>query len=208
LKPITDHRPTTLSDDLRMILDHAAGKAISLGEIVGVLRGRGFDVLVIILALPFCQPIPLPGLSTPFGLALMFFGFRIALRQRPWLPAWILRRRISHETLTKLVKGALAVARRMEKVVHPRLRFFKNWPSFTFLNGLAIVSSSFLLMLPLPIPFSNTIPAWAIVLLAAGMMEEDGAVIVAGYFMAGAAWTYLATLWWLGEAGIDRLGIL
>jgi hypothetical protein len=39
------------------------------------------------------------------------------------------------------------------------------------------------------------------------MMEEDGAVIVAGYFMAGAAWTYLATLWWLGEAGIDRLGL-
>jgi hypothetical protein len=44
------------------------------------------DVLVIILVLPFCQPIPLPGFSTPFGIALMIFGFRIALRQRPWLP--------------------------------------------------------------------------------------------------------------------------
>jgi hypothetical protein len=32
-------------------------------------------------------------------------------------------------------------------------------------------------------------------------------VIVAGYFMAGAAWTYLATLWWLGEAGVHRLGL-
>jgi hypothetical protein len=87
------------------------------------------------------------------------------------------------------------------------MRFFKRWPSFTVLNGLAIVSSAFLLTLPLPIPFSNTIPAWAILLLALGMMEEDGAVIVAGYFMAGAAWTYLATLWWLGEAGVHRLGL-
>jgi hypothetical protein len=201
------HRPTTLSDDLRQLLDHAGGRALALGEIVEVLRGRGMDVLVIILVLPFCQPIPLPGFSTPFGIALMIFGFRIALRQRPWLPRWVLRREIAHDTLVKLVKGALAVARRMEMIVHPRLRFFKRWPSFTVLNGLAIVSSAFLLTLPLPIPFSNTIPAWSILLLALGMMEEDGAVIVVGYFMAGAAWTYLAMFWWLGEAGVHRLGL-
>ncbi len=201
------HHPTTLSDDLRGLLDHAGGRALALGEVVEVLRGRGMDVLVVLLVLPFCQPIPLLGLSTPFGIALMVFGFRIALRQRPWLPRWVLRREIAHDTLAKLVKGALAVALRMEKVVHPRMRFFKRWPSFTALNGLAIVSSAFLLTLPLPIPFSNMIPAWAILLLALGMMEEDGAVIVAGYFMAGAAWTYLAMLWWLGEAGGHRLGL-
>ena len=204
---IAPHEPTTLSDDLRGLLDHARGRALALGEIVEVLRGRGMDVLVVLLVLPFCQPIPLPGLSTPFGIALMVFGFRIALRQRPWLPRWVLRREIAHDTLAKLVKGALAVALRMEKVVHPRMRFFKRWPSFTALNGLVIVSSAFLLTLPLPIPFSNMIPAWSILLLALGMMEEDGAVIVAGYFMAGAAWTYLAMLWWLGEAVGHRLGL-
>lgn len=184
----------------------AAGKALSLRQIVDVLRGRGFDVLVIILVLPFCQPIPLPGLSTPFGLALMFFGFRIALRQRPWLPDWLMRREISYETLHKIVTMTTAVAKRLEKVIHPRLRFVKSWWSFNALNGLAIASSAFLLMLPLPIPFSNTIPAWSIMLLALGMMEEDGAVIVLGYMMAGAAWTYLIMLWMLGEAGLTRLG--
>jgi hypothetical protein len=205
--PTAPYRPTTLSDDLRRLLDHAGGRALALGEIVEVLRGRGMDVVVVILVLPFCQPIPLPGLSTPFGIALMIFGFRIALRQRPWLPRWVLRREIAHDTLAKLVKGALAVARRMERVVHPRFRFFHRWPSFTVLNGLAIVSSAFILTLPLPIPFSNTIPAWSILLLALGMMEEDGVVIVAGYVAAGAAWTYLAMLWWLGEAGVHRLGL-
>ncbi|MEW6681910.1 MAG: exopolysaccharide biosynthesis protein [Nitrospirota bacterium] len=203
----TDQRPTRLSDDLRAILDRAAGNALSLRQIVEVLHGRGFDVLVIILVLPFCQPIPLPGLSTPFGLALMFFGLRIALRQRPWLPDCLLRREISYETLAKIVTTATAVAKRLEKVIHPRFRFMKQWWSFNAVNGLAIASSSFLLMLPLPIPFSNTIPAWSILLLALGMMEEDGAVIVLGYLMAGAAWTYIVTLWMLGEAGIQRLGL-
>lgn len=199
-------RRTTLSDDLRLILDRAAGNALSLRQIIDILRGRGFDVLVIIMVLPFCQPIPLPGVSTPFGLALMVFGARIALRRRPWLPERLLRREIPYHTLTKLVKGSLAVAQRLEKIVHPRLRLFKNWPSFNLLNGLAIVSSSFILMLPLPIPFSNTIPAWAILLLAVGMMEEDGAVIVGGYLIAGAAWAYLFFLWWVGNLGVERLG--
>ena len=199
-------QPRRLSDDLRMILDHAGGKSLSLGRVIEILHGRGFDVLVIILVLPFCQPIPLPGLSTPFGLALMFFGFRIAFRQRPWLPGWMLRREISYHALARIVAGVIAVAKRLERVIHPRFRFVKRWQSFTLLNGLAIASSSFLLMLPLPIPFSNMIPAWSILLLALGMMEEDGVVIVAGYVMAGAAWAYLAMLWWLGEAGIHSLG--
>jgi len=180
---------------------------LSLRQIVEVLRGRGFDVLVIILVLPFCQPIPLPGLSTPFGLALIFFGFRIALRQRPWLPEWLMRREMSYQTLHKIVTTTIAVANRLEEVIHPRFRFVKHWWSFNVLNGLAIASSAFILMLPLPIPFSNTLPAWSILLLALGMMEEDGAVIVLGYLMAGAAWTYLISLWMLGEAGIERLGL-
>lgn len=207
MTPETDQQPTRLSDELRAILDRAAGKTLSLRQIVDVLRGRGLDVLVIMLVLPFCQPIPLPGLSTPFGLALMLFGFRIALRQRPWLPDWLMRRELSYETLVKIVTTAIAVAKRLEKVVHPRLRFVKHWWSFNVLNGLAIASSAFLLMLPLPIPFSNTIPAWSILLMALGMMEEDGAVIVLGYLMAGAAWTYLVFLWMLGEAGIEKLGL-
>jgi hypothetical protein len=206
--PDADHRPTKLSDELSTILDRAGGKPLSLRQIVEILHGRGIDVVVIILVLPFCQPIPLPGLSTPFGLALMLVGLRIALRQRPWLPDWLLRREISYETLAKIIHGAVAVAKRLEKVIHPRLRFMKRWWSFNVVNGLAIASSSFLLMLPLPIPFSNTIPAWSILLLALGMMEEDGAVIALGYMMAGAAWMYLAALWLVGEAGLSRLGVL
>lgn len=205
-KSKTSHRPTRLSEDLRRILDQADGKGVTIGKIIEILHGRGFDVLIIILVLPFCTPIPLPGLSTPFGLILMFFGLRIALRQRPWLPKRLLNMEIPYPTLTKVVKGALAVSTRLEKVLHPRFRFFKDWPSFNFLNGLAILLSGLVLSLPLPIPFTNTIPAWSILLIAAGMMENDGAVIVAGYLMAGMTWVYLASLVWVGKAGLTWMG--
>jgi hypothetical protein len=38
-------------------------------------------------------------------------------------------------------------------------------------------------MFPLPIPFSNSIPAWAVVLLTIGMMEKDGLCVLLGYLM-------------------------
>jgi hypothetical protein len=38
-----------------------------------------------------------------------------------------------------------------------------------------------LLLLPLPIPFTNVLPALPIVLITLGMMERDGAFIAAGY---------------------------
>lgn len=155
------------------------------------------------MALPFCTPIPLIGLSTPFGFALMIFGLRIALRKRPWLPRRLLTRQIPYPTLHRIIGVTLKAAYYMEKILHPRLTFFHHWASFAVVNGLIITLNAFFLMLPLPIPFTNTLPALSIVMLAAGMMEEDGAAIVGGYLIAVATWAYFIFLWWVGKAGVE-----
>jgi hypothetical protein len=61
------------------------------------------------------------------------------------------------------------------------------------------------LVLPLPIPFSNNLPAWAILLIAAGLVERDGLFVALGYLMFAAGVAYL---WLFGEAaahGLDAL---
>jgi len=200
------HPPTRLSDDLRKILDHASGGGpITLGQMIHILHGRGFDVIVIILAFPFCTPIPLPGLSVPFGFILALFGCRIALRKRPWLPRMLLERQIPHVVMEKMITAVLKVTRYMEKVLHPRLRFFKQWASFSIVNGIVITICGLLLTLPLPIPLANGLPAFSIVLVAAGMMEEDGVAIFCGYLMAAVAASYIAFLWVFGKKGVDLL---
>lgn len=176
---------------------------MTLQEVIEILHGRGFNIILILMALPFCTPIPLPGLSTPFGFALMIFGLRIVVRKRPWLPEKLLTRKIPYATLNRIIGAALRAAYYLEKILHPRLRFFHRWNSFGVLNGLIITSNAFLLMLPLPIPFTNTLPALSILLIAAGMMEEDGAAIVGGYLTAVATWVYFVFLWWAGKAGIE-----
>jgi hypothetical protein len=59
-----------------------------------------------------------------------------------------------------------------------------------------------LLLLPLPVPFSNTIPAWAIMLMAGGLLERDGLFILAGYITA------LGAIVFFGAIGIFGLEVV
>lgn len=111
----------TLSDDLRHVLERAAGGPMTVARIVEVLQDRGFNILIIFMALPFCQPITPPGMSTPFGLVMLLLGLRIALHQPPWLPARLMRVEVSHGSLEKVIGIGLKIAGWLEKLVHPRL---------------------------------------------------------------------------------------
>jgi hypothetical protein len=58
---------------------------------------------------------------------------------------------------------------------------------------MMLVAAGFLL-LPLPIPLTNTVPAWVILLIAAGLLERDGVFIALGYVIAVASVVGLALL--------------
>src|SRR5688500_13635077 len=83
-------RPRKLSEELAMILREFEVETVTLREVLGLLHGRGYVLLIMLLALPFCTPVPLPGLSTPFGLIITIVGARIAFGAKPWLPARLL----------------------------------------------------------------------------------------------------------------------
>ena len=68
-------------------------------------------------------------------------------------------------------------------------------------NGLALIFGGVLLMAPLGlIPFSNTLPAFGILLLAVGMSQRDGLVVLAGYGMLVATVIYFGALAWAAYA--------
>jgi len=194
-----------LSDDLQALLARADGRELTIGQIIDTLHGRGFNVFVAFLVLPFCQPIPLPGISTPFGLVLLLYGFRVAIGREPWLPRRLLDVRISYPVLSKLVAAGSVLARWIERLIKPRLRAFTAAPPVRIVNGLAIMASAFVFMLPLPIPLSNAIPAWAVLLICLGMLQEDAAAMIAGYVATLAAWLYVGGLLWAGNAGLQRV---
>jgi hypothetical protein len=60
-------------------------------------------------------------------------------------------------------------------------------------------------MLPLPIPFSNSIPAWAVVLLATGMMEKDGLCVLLGHAAALGTWLFIGLTSAFAIRGVQSL---
>jgi hypothetical protein len=182
--------PSQLSHDLDSLRKRLQGRSLTLAELMQALKERGSAMLLVLLALPFCV-IAIPGLSTPFGIAICVMGGSLMIGHEPWLPRFVMRQRLSSVWLNQLLTGATTVARRIEKFVHPRLEFLHNGPGMRRLIGLAIVIAGLALMLPLPIPFSNSIPSFAILLLAIGMMEKDGFCVLLGHLTAIATWIFI-----------------
>src|SRR5215469_16447702 len=116
-----------LSTDLQMLHSRVKDKSLTLAELKRSLKGRGPAMLLILLALPFCF-IAIPGLSTPFGIAVCLIGACQVMGREPWLPRFILRRRLSSARLAQLLTGAITVARQLEKFVRPRLAFLHAGP--------------------------------------------------------------------------------
>ncbi|HYZ73287.1 MAG TPA: exopolysaccharide biosynthesis protein [Chthoniobacterales bacterium] len=194
------HLPT----DLEALQARVKDQALTLAELKQALKGRGSAVLLILLALPFCF-VAIPGLSMPFGIAISLIGVCQATGREPWLPSFIMRRRLSTARSTQLLTGAIKVARQLEKYVRPRLAFLHAGPAMLRLIGLGIVIAGVALMLPLPIPFSNSIPAWAVVLLAIGMMEKDGLFVLLGHFTAMGTWIFIGLTSAFAVGGFQRL---
>ncbi|HWL52856.1 MAG TPA: exopolysaccharide biosynthesis protein [Chthoniobacteraceae bacterium] len=191
-----------LSADLERLLSESHGEALTLGEIEQRLKGRGFALLTMLLAVPFVIP-NLPGLSTPFGLAIFLMGVRILAGRTPWLPQFVLKRSLSPAVAEKILRVLLKLANWMERLVRPRMHFISHWPGMRNLIGFGIAAGGLFLLLPLPLPLSNTFPAISILLLAAGMMERDGLCVLLGYAIGLLGLAYLGAWVFLGREGFE-----
>lgn len=191
--PPIHKRPRKLSEELARLHLHAGTRAVTLREVIYTLRGRAYLLLIILLVLPFIQPVPLPGLSTPLGLAIVLIALRLSLGQRPWLPMKIQRITLPAGFFGKVMTFTERLIRFLESVLRPRWAWLTGTTLLNQLHAIVVLVSAMILLLPLPIPFSNVLPAWAIFLLACGLMERDGLFVFLGYvaFLVGAAYFIL-----------------
>ena len=174
----------TLEEEIILLLQEAKLETISIREILHVLKDKGRFLILLLLSLPFCQPIQIPGLSTPFGLIIAFLGLRIAFGKKVWLPQKLLDKTVPGSTLQKILDKILYLVRKIKPWIYPRLTWFCNWPVLGKKgNGLIICFLGIFLALPLPIPLSNLMAAMSIFLIALGDLEDDGLLVLLGYLI-------------------------
>ncbi len=189
---------------LENLLLSANGNPVTLGTICEKLSGRGYGVLITLFSLPFCFPISIPGLSTPFGFVLAFLGLRVAFAKEPWWPKWILNKEVSYDVLNMVITKAFAVVQKLQKVLKPRLIVLSTHPIFHRLHGLLIFALAVLLSLPLPIPLTNMLTAVPIFCLGLGLLEDDGVAIIIAYVLALICFITFAGIFYFGNMGVHK----
>jgi hypothetical protein len=197
---------SSLSQELRQILESAGQQRLSIGALVDGIGDRGFGLILLLLSLPSALPVPAPGYSTPFGVLLALLGVQIlAGRPRPWLPAWARRVSIPERLAAGMLSGGAAFFARVEHLIRPR------WSGFTgkgghFLAGLIIVAMG--VLMAIPIPGTNTAPAAVVFLVGVALSEEDGLFLglasVLGVLAALFYGLILTVVFYFGAAGVGE----
>ena len=173
---------------LRALLDgFRAGdpdELLSLDKLLGGLGRRAFGMLLFIAVLPAFIPVPVGGAVS--GPLVMLIGFQILFgRRRPWLPRFIARRGPRRRTLVRFDDRISPWLARLERLVRPRLQPLLRHPLAAVLTGLLLVFLG--LLLSLPIPLTNYLFGFLLLLFALAMLERDGALMLVAW--AGGAIT-------------------
>ena len=192
----------SLGQQLADIIERLPPDALSLGELLQVFGDEGLLLLTILLTLVFLIPVSIPGVSTVFGAAILLVGVSRLINRPLWLPQRVKHKALPAARLRPGLTAGLVWVRRMEKISRPhRLRLFVDGPGQGVINNLAFILAALLLMAPFGfVPFSNTLPALALLLYAIGFIQRDGGAILLGHLANIGTIVYFSVL--IGGGGV------
>ncbi|ODS64930.1 MAG: exopolysaccharide biosynthesis protein [Arenimonas sp. SCN 70-307] len=197
----------SLGEQLRAAIDRLPSGPMRLGEVVDIFGDEGLLLLTALMVLVFLVPVSIPGVSTVFGGAILLVGLS-RLRGRPlWLPAKLRERELPGAKVRAALETGLVWARRFERISKPhRLAWLVVGRGWRLTGDLAFTSAAGLLMAPLGlVPFSNTLPAIALLLYAIGFIQRDGGAVLVGHLAQVATVAYFAFLALGGGAALSAL---
>ncbi|MFM7214107.1 MAG: exopolysaccharide biosynthesis protein [Verrucomicrobiota bacterium] len=199
--------PVSLSEQLSRIVSTPGDRPLDLTQLLAQTADRGPYALIILLCLPFMAPFSLPGVSNVFGVVIALLAWRIFQGRTPRLPRRLGERRIDGKVLAGVVRASIRVVHWIEKATRPRAKTWIRGDTARRVNALILIYGGIVLAAPIPpiIPLSNLTPSIGIVLVAAGMMEEDGVVLWMGYLATVAASAYIGFLIYIQSALILHL---
>jgi hypothetical protein len=153
--------------------------SITLGTLAARSGPQCFDLLIIGLALPLVAPLP-PGvadvLSAAIGLPLLFVTVQLVLgRKTLWLPKVIARRTIPRAAYLKALERAAPLLRRLDRRFGPRPQQRRDRiVRFGLEPAWRLAFLVLAILLFLPIPFTDSFVALALVCLGAAHMRRGG----------------------------------
>lgn len=176
-----------LSAVLAEIAAHDAPR-ISVAELTQKFGGRAIGALIFVFGLACFLPLP-PGATTVFGAPLLLLAPQLVIgASAPWLPRRVKEQTVATADLATGLGRAIGWLRRIEAVSRPRLSILFG-PVGERVLGL--VCTVLALVLILPIPLGNMLPALAVSVLSFSLIQRDGLIALVGYAVTAASATVL-----------------
>ncbi|MBX7258343.1 MAG: exopolysaccharide biosynthesis protein [Candidatus Hydrogenedentes bacterium] len=197
-------RGPSLTEDLKTLLENVRGRTVTFGEILRLFPRRSHTLMLAFCSFPLCLPVPIPVITQSLGLIVFLVAIFLAAGRQPWLPRFLKDRLVPFERLEAVVLRLLALMRRVEWLVHPRLPGISESPAVIRVNAILIAILAAFVSLPLPIPFSNMVAAVPIFLLSVGMLERDGYFVLAGYAFILPCFAFFGGLAWFGREAVEH----
>jgi len=191
------------TSQILLALASQPGERLTVREIMSVLQDRAFALLIVLLGLPNCLPMP-PPIPLVCGLLLALVAIQIVFgRDAPWLPRQLMNRSVARTDVERAVGRAMPAFRRLERISRPRMTFLDTPLAMRLMGAVVLVLALGLLFAP---PFVGQIPlGLAVCLVGLGLVERDGLVVVGGLVIGSAGLTLSLGFVYAIFTGIETL---
>jgi hypothetical protein len=172
---------------LEALLDEAVDSAedgkVTIGSLLDAFGSRSFGSLVALFALiAIVPPVgAIPGVPTGMGvLIVLIAGQMLFGAKHPWIPQFLQKRGFRKEKVEKARDKAGKWARRIDKLIGPRLSWAAEGAAERIAAGCIVLVAA--LMPPLELlPLAAALPASAVLLFGLGLMARDGVLMLLGF---------------------------
>ncbi len=190
---------------LRRAAARLAGEGLSLQDMARAHGPEAPGTLLLLMAAPCLLPVP--GVGTVLGLGMAALAYGLWRGQAGnWLPrrvaGLVLSQQWTRRVLMFLVTTYLVAGR----YARPRLTGVVASPDRSW---FAATVAAMALLIVLPIPFGNVLPAVAMMLMGVALVFRDGLAMILGLATAALAVTVTSVLvflaWDIGSGWLARV---
>lgn len=167
---------------------------ISLRAINQTVKDSSIGFVLALLSLPSALPIPAPGYSVPFGIAIIFIGGQVLIgRHTIWLPQSWQDKQLCLKSHKKMLNRIMSFIIFFES--HVKTRSTKLFKKCYRLFGVIIIVCGISMIIPLPA--TNTIPALATFVFGLSFIENDSIAALFACIIAfiGILFTTIIIFW-------------
>lgn len=171
-------RSNARTSDVITALADEPSERLTVSRIIAALGDRAFALLIVVLGLPNCLPMP-PPIPLICGLLLGFVAIQLAIgRKSPWFPKALLGRSVKRSDVARMAVRAVPIFQKLERYSRPRIALFVEPVAVRAVGILVLLLALALVCAP---PIIGQIPlGFAVCLVGLGLVERDGLVVASG----------------------------